>query len=103
MTIRKFIEPRPFADPEAAARKLMEIADSVESVQDGRDQLAVSAGASRQPGRVQGWSRPCHRARVAMAPRERHLCEVQAGRLGAVRMTSGLRKTTLGTSCTNLL
>jgi hypothetical protein len=28
MTIRKFVEPRPFADPEAAARKLMEIASS---------------------------------------------------------------------------
>ena len=35
-TILKFIEPRPFADPEAAARKLMEIADSVASVQDRR-------------------------------------------------------------------
>jgi len=35
MTIRKFIEPRPFADPEAAARKLMEIANSTEPVQDG--------------------------------------------------------------------
>jgi hypothetical protein len=33
----KFVEPRPFADPDAAARKLMEIANSVEApVQDGR-------------------------------------------------------------------
>jgi hypothetical protein len=32
----KFIEPRHFSDPEAAARKLMEIANSVEPVQDGR-------------------------------------------------------------------
>jgi hypothetical protein len=32
----KFVERRPFADPEAAARKLMEIANSVEPVQDGR-------------------------------------------------------------------
>jgi hypothetical protein len=32
----KFIEPRPYADPEAAARKLLEIANSVEPVQDGR-------------------------------------------------------------------
>jgi hypothetical protein len=31
----KFVEPRPFADPEAAARKLIEIANSVEPVQDG--------------------------------------------------------------------
>jgi hypothetical protein len=31
----KFVQPRPFADPEAAARKLMEIANSVEPVRDG--------------------------------------------------------------------
>jgi hypothetical protein len=29
-------DPRPFADPEAAARKLMEIANAIEPVQDGR-------------------------------------------------------------------
>ena len=32
----KYVEPRPFAEPEAAARKLMEIANSIEPVQDGR-------------------------------------------------------------------
>src|SRR5260370_795735 len=32
----KYFEPRPFADPDAAARKLMEIANAVEPVQDGR-------------------------------------------------------------------
>jgi hypothetical protein len=32
----KFIESRPFADPEAAARKLMEIANAVEPIQNGR-------------------------------------------------------------------
>jgi len=32
----KYLEPRSFADPEAAARKLLEIANSVELVQDGR-------------------------------------------------------------------
>ena len=32
----KFVAPRPFADPEAAAQKLMEIANAVEAVQDGR-------------------------------------------------------------------
>ena len=36
MTIQKFIESRPYADPEAAARKLMVIANSIEPVQDGR-------------------------------------------------------------------
>ena len=32
----KSIEPYPFADPDAAARKLVEITNSVEAVQDGR-------------------------------------------------------------------
>jgi hypothetical protein len=30
----KLVQPRPFSDPEAAARKLMEIANSIEPVQD---------------------------------------------------------------------
>ena len=32
----KFAEPRPYADPEKAARRIMEIASTVEPVQDGR-------------------------------------------------------------------
>jgi hypothetical protein len=32
----KYVEPRLLADPDQAARKLMEIANSVEPVQDGR-------------------------------------------------------------------
>ena len=32
----KLIEPRPYADPEAAARKLLELARAFEPVQDGR-------------------------------------------------------------------
>lgn len=32
----KFAQARPYADPEACARKLIEIANSVEAVQDGR-------------------------------------------------------------------
>ena len=34
--MNRFVITRPVADPEAAARKLMEIANSVEPVQDGR-------------------------------------------------------------------
>ncbi|WP_024511674.1 hypothetical protein [Bradyrhizobium sp. ARR65] len=48
----KFLVDRPFADPDAAARKLLEIANSVEAVQDGRihieDQLAVLNGPCDQ-------------------------------------------------------
>ena len=32
----KYTADRPFADPEKAARKLLEIANTVEAVQDGR-------------------------------------------------------------------
>jgi hypothetical protein len=32
----KFINQRPYADPAVAARKLLEIANAVEAVQDGR-------------------------------------------------------------------
>jgi hypothetical protein len=32
----KFIEPRPVADPDAAARKLLELANAFEPIQDGR-------------------------------------------------------------------
>jgi hypothetical protein len=32
----KFAADRPYADPEKAARKILEIASSVEAVQDGR-------------------------------------------------------------------
>jgi hypothetical protein len=31
-----YIEPRPYADPEAAMRKLLELANAVEPVQDAR-------------------------------------------------------------------
>jgi hypothetical protein len=34
--MNKFVAERPYADPETAARKLVEIANSVEAVQDGR-------------------------------------------------------------------
>ncbi len=32
----KYVAPRPFGDPEVAARKLLEIANATEAVMDGR-------------------------------------------------------------------
>jgi hypothetical protein len=32
----KFAEPRPYADPDDAARKLVEIASTIKPVRDGR-------------------------------------------------------------------
>jgi hypothetical protein len=46
----KFVANRSFADPEVAARKLMEIANAVEPVQDGR--IRRSTGRSCPSARV---------------------------------------------------
>jgi hypothetical protein len=40
----KFAAAQPYADPEAAARKLIEIANSVEAVQDGRIHIELING-----------------------------------------------------------
>ena len=42
--MNKFVITRPFADPEVAARKLVEIANSVEPVQDGRIHIELING-----------------------------------------------------------
>jgi len=34
--LNRFVQPRPYADPELAARKIIELANAVEPVQDGR-------------------------------------------------------------------
>ena len=41
----KFVTERPFPDPDAAARKLAEIANAVEAVQDGRIYIELVNGA----------------------------------------------------------
>ena len=41
----KFTADRPFASPEAAARKLLEIANAIEAVQDGRIHIEKLNGA----------------------------------------------------------
>jgi hypothetical protein len=44
MTAMKFSTNRPYANPETAARKLIEIANSVEAVQDGRIHIELLNG-----------------------------------------------------------
>jgi hypothetical protein len=46
----KFVEPSHFADPDAAARKLVEIANAVEAVQDGRIYIERINGAFLEAG-----------------------------------------------------
>ena len=41
----KFVEPSQFADPDVAARKLVEIANGIEAVQDGRIFIELVNGA----------------------------------------------------------
>ena len=61
----RFIDSRPFANPEATAQELMEIANSVEPVQDGRIYIELINGhfytITRQPGGI--WRRPQGRDR----------------------------------------
>jgi hypothetical protein len=42
----KFIADRPLADPEIAARKIREIANTVEPIQDGRIHIEKTTGRS---------------------------------------------------------
>jgi hypothetical protein len=46
----KFVEPNQFADPDAVARKLAEIANAVEAVQDGRIFIELINGAFLEAG-----------------------------------------------------
>jgi hypothetical protein len=46
----KFVEPSPFADPDVAARKLVEIANGIEAVQDGRIYIELVNGAFLDAG-----------------------------------------------------
>jgi hypothetical protein len=59
----KFVGPRPFADPDAAARKLIEIANSVEAVQDER----IYIERVNEPFLAAGGSADQFRAAIARA------------------------------------
>ena len=46
----KFVEPNPFNDPDAAARKLLEIANATEFAQDGRIYIELVNAAFLKAG-----------------------------------------------------
>jgi hypothetical protein len=88
----KFVAPRPFADPEAAAQKLMEIASGIEPVQDVRIFIELINGPflyefRGSPAEYKAGARSCDRARLALEAREWHLCEAHPGRRGSARVT----------------
>jgi hypothetical protein len=82
----KYVEGTPYADPEKAARRIMELAHVVQAVQDGRIHVEkinypfifrdkgspAEYGAGRELAIGRGW--------LWMDARERHLREDHAGR-----------------------
>jgi hypothetical protein len=65
----KYATDRPFADPEKAARKLLEIANETEAVQDGRIHIEKINGPflfKEESGRIRCWPQARHRARLAV-------------------------------------
>jgi hypothetical protein len=86
----KFTEPRPFADPEVAARKLVELANTVEALQNGRIhvekiQRAIPVWAEGTPAEYKaGLDRAIANGWLVLA-RERHLRAVHAGASGPLR------------------
>jgi hypothetical protein len=77
----KYANTRPYADPEAAARKLLEIANATEAVQAGRihnEKINGPIQARSQSGRIQCRPGACDWTRLAVETRIRNLCEVVA-------------------------
>jgi hypothetical protein len=83
---------RPFADPEAAARKFLKLANAVEQVQDGRihiEKINWPFLTEHKGGVARVQRRPQARdnARVALDARERDLREDDASWCGPVRVS----------------
>jgi hypothetical protein len=91
----KFVEPGRFTDPGAAARKLAEIANAIESVQDGRICIELVNGAFLEAGGTADQYRPALARAMKLGwllfheSGIRDICEVHARRCRAVRV-SGL-------------
>ena len=76
----KFVEPTHLADPDAAARKLVEIANGIEAVQDGRIFVGlINSRSWRHTGSIPRRARAHHFSGLAVAARERHLPENHRG------------------------
>jgi hypothetical protein len=95
----KFVSPSHFADPDAAARKLVEIANAAETVQDGRIYIELINGHFLKEG---GTPNRAALARattlLAVAARIRDLCEVHACRCRAVRLMAAKGRQRLSTT-----
>ena len=99
----KYAEPRPYADPEKAARRIIEIASTVEPVQDGRIFVELingpflfkdkgspaEYGAGMKLALERGWL-AMHESGTFVTV---HACRCRAVRVGRPTMTN-LRETT---------
>ncbi len=87
----KFVEPNPFTDPDAAARKLLEIANATEPAQDGRIYIELVNAAFLKAGGMAEQFRAGIQRAVDEGWMVRHeignLCEVHGCGSGAVRLT----------------
>ncbi|WP_377831248.1 hypothetical protein ACFKHW_38940 (plasmid) [Bradyrhizobium lupini] len=54
----KHVTERPFADPQAAARKLIELAASIEPVQDRERETEASHSPNKLPGQLPNFGGP---------------------------------------------
>jgi hypothetical protein len=91
--MNKFVQPRPYANPEAAARELLELANAVEPVQDGRIHIELINGPmlfeKATPAEYKAGLKLCIE-RGWLAPHESgHLREVHRGGRRPVRITIG--------------
>ena len=68
----KFVEPSGLADPDVAARKLVEIANAVEAVQDGRIYIELVNGAFLEAGGTPDQYRAALARAIALGWLSRH-------------------------------
>ena len=88
----KFVEPRPYADPDIAARKLVVIASTIEPVQNDRIYIElVNAPFLKAGGSPDEFRAGLDRQGLVGPARERHLRAVHRVRRSAVRLTADPR------------
>ena len=89
----KFAPDRPYSDPEKAARKILEIANTVEVTQDGRIHIEKINGPilfreKGTPAEYKAGLGPGDRARLAGDARERNVRPVHPGRRWSIRVNT---------------
>ena len=100
--MNKFVEPRPYAEPKIAARKIVELANTVEPVQDGRIHIEKINGpmlfelkatpaeykAGLDLAIAKGWLGFTRAARSCVSPRSARICLPDQRMLDATALAS---------------